>query len=139
MSNAEGPAAQVRVLLVEDESLILDIIRPALEEAGYAVIEASSGHDAVFGLENETQPQIRAVITDVDLGSKVTGWAVAKRARELHADIPVIYMTGGSAHDWSANGVPNSVLISKPFAPVQIIKAISQLLNAASPPPSASA
>jgi DNA-binding LytR/AlgR family response regulator len=78
-------------------------------------------------------------MTDVDLGSKVTGWVVAKRARELDADVPIIYMTGGSAHDWAANGVPNSLLINKSFAPAQIVTAISQLLNAASPPPAASA
>ena len=68
------------------------------------------------------------------MGSKTNGWAVAHRARELHPDVPVIYMTGGSAADWSANGVPNSILVPKPFAPAQIVTAVAQLLNAGNTP-----
>jgi DNA-binding NtrC family response regulator len=71
------------------------------------------------------------LITDVNLGrDKLSGWDVAKRARELNPSVAVIYMTGDSGHDWAANGVPNSVLLLKPFAPAQVVTAVSQLLNA---------
>src|SRR3954454_15465544 len=40
--------------------------------------------------------------------------------------------TGGG--DWPSKGVPNSVLLTKPFAPVQLLTALSNLLNAANPP-----
>jgi hypothetical protein len=43
--------------------------------------------------------------------------------------IPVVYTTGAASADWGSNGVPNSVLLQKPFAPAQIVTAISQLLN----------
>jgi hypothetical protein len=39
-------------------------------------------------------------------------------------------MTGASGDDWGANGVPNSILLAKPFAPAQLVTAVSQLLNA---------
>jgi hypothetical protein len=39
-------------------------------------------------------------------------------------------MTGLAADEWSSRGVPNSVLLQKPFAPAQLITAVSQLLNA---------
>lgn len=42
----------------------------------------------------------------------------------------VIYMTGTHGEEWASKGVPNSVLLVKPFAPAQIVTAISQLLNA---------
>jgi hypothetical protein len=42
-------------------------------------------------------------------------------------------MTGAAAADWSANGVPKSILLNKPFAPAQIVTAVSQLLNASPP------
>jgi DNA-binding response OmpR family regulator len=72
----------------------------------------------------------RALITDVNLGSsKLRGWDVAKHAREINEHIPVVYMTGASAHDWGARGVPNSVLLTKPFANAQVVTAVSQLLN----------
>jgi len=38
-------------------------------------------------------------------------------------------MTGADADGWKSQGVPNSILIEKPFAPAQLITAISQLLN----------
>jgi DNA-binding response OmpR family regulator len=65
---------------------------------------------------------------------KTTGWEVAKHAREISATIPVIYMTGEGAAGWAVNGVPNSILLLKPFAPAQLLTAVSQLLNADTPP-----
>ena len=47
---------------------------------------------------------------------------------------PIVYMTGGHSEGWKSQGVPNSILIEKPFAPAQLVTAISQLLNAGSTP-----
>ena len=60
--------------------------------------------------------------------------AAAKRARELNPATAVIYMTGERGGDWAANGVPNSILLTKPFAPAQAVTAVSQLLNGVPPP-----
>jgi hypothetical protein len=46
----------------------------------------------------------------------------------------VIYMTGAAADQWPVQGVPNSILLAKPFAPAQLVTAISQLLNTGGPP-----
>lgn len=124
------------VLIVEDELLIQELLEAPLTDGGYEVAKASSGEQAISMLEAHGV-EYQALITDVNLGSQtLSGWDVAKRARELNPALPVIYMTGDSAHDWSANGVPNSLLIMKPFAPAQIVTAVSQLLNAtpATPP-----
>lgn len=43
----------------------------------------------------------------------------------------VIYVTGDSAHGWSSQGVPRSVLIGKPFAPAQIVAAVAQAATTA--------
>jgi hypothetical protein len=43
-------------------------------------------------------------------------------------------MTGASAHDWGSKGVPNSVLLTKPFANAQVVTAVSQLLNLGNTP-----
>ena len=58
------------------------------------------------------------------------GWEVARRAREIFPDLPVVYVTSMAAEQWTSQGVPKSILIQKPFAPAQITTAISQLLNA---------
>jgi hypothetical protein len=42
-------------------------------------------------------------------------------------------MTGAAADKWASQGVPNSILLEKPFAPAQLVTALSNLLNAAPP------
>ena len=75
-----------------------------------------------------------ALLTDVRLASDASGWDVARRARELSPAMPIVYLTGDSAADWASQGVPNSVLITKPFALAQVVTAISSLLNTDTPP-----
>jgi CheY-like chemotaxis protein len=126
-------AAMLLILVVEDESLIQDIVREALEDGGFQTEITASGEEAVTLLDKDST-KYRALLTDVHLKGDLTGWDVAKRAREINPEIPVVYMTGAGATDWPSHGVPNSVLLSKPFAPAQVVTAISQLLNQASPP-----
>ena len=77
--------------------------------------------------------EFRALVSDINLGRGPTGWDVARRARELNEHLPVVYMTGGNGHEWASQGVPNSILIGKPFAPAQVVTAVSQLLNTIDP------
>ncbi|GAC1046202.1 hypothetical protein thsrh120_62090 [Rhizobium sp. No.120] len=60
---------------------------------------------------------------------EANGWDLARRARELQPVMPVIYVTGDSAQDWAAQGVPNSVLLQKPFVHAQLVTALTTLLN----------
>lgn len=122
----------VRILVVEDEALIEQLLVAGLEDAGYELSIADNAEDAIAMLEADGA-SYRAVVTDINLApQRLTGWDVAKRAREITADIPIIYMTGASNHEWTSSGVPNSILIAKPFAMGQIVTAVSQLLNASS-------
>jgi hypothetical protein len=61
-----------------------------------------------------------ALVTDVRLTDDLTGWDVARHARELSPAMPVVYLTGDSGVDWASQGVPNSILITKPFALAQV-------------------
>jgi DNA-binding response OmpR family regulator len=117
-----------RVLLVDDEPGILDLLEMVLVEAGFEVLRAASGVQAVRLLDMETG-QIRALVTDVRLPGAVDGWELARRARSLAPQISVVYVTGDSEINWAASGVPNSLLVAKPFAPAQVVTAIASLLN----------
>ena len=130
------PVAPLVVLVVEDEQLLRDLVEPALADAGYSVLLAHNGSEALKYLEERESEEaaLRALVTDVQLGPGPSGWEIAKRARELHPEIPVVYVTGAAAAEWSSKGVPNSLIIQKPFAPAQVVTAVSQLLNA---PPTA--
>lgn len=124
--------SKIVIFVVEDEHLLHPMLEEALEDAGYAVAIAASAEEAMKMLDVRDS-EFRALLTDVNLGSDtLTGWDVAKHAREINDQIPVVYMTGASAHDWASMGVPNSVLINKPFANAQIVTAVSQLLNTGS-------
>ena len=121
----------ILLLLVEDEALIRMHLAEELTDGGFELVVATDGAEAMSELEADAT-RFRGVLTDIRLGKGPDGWEIARHARELVPDIPVVYMSGDSAHEWSAKGVPNSVMVSKPFALVQIITAISTLLNQAS-------
>ncbi|MDP2410310.1 MAG: response regulator [Pseudolabrys sp.] len=106
-----------------------------LEKADFTVIKATKGDQAITTLQREGK-NIRALITDVNLGGGMSGWDVAQTARELNPDLPVIYTTSYGSDEWSAHGVPNSIHITKPFVPAQVITALSQLLNSSHQEPS---
>ena len=88
------------------------------------------------GARHQRQARRKALqrpANDINVPGRLDGWDVAKRARELRPDIPVIYMTGLAADDWASRGVPNSLLLQKPFALAQIVTAVAQMLNTESP------
>jgi DNA-binding response OmpR family regulator len=77
-------AASVVILLVEDEPDVRDLVELALEEGGFSVVTTNRGEEAVTMLEADGAAY-HALISDVNLGrGKLTGWDVAKRARELN-------------------------------------------------------
>jgi CheY-like chemotaxis protein len=57
------------------------------------------------------------------------GWEVARRVREIDPGCQIVYMTGAAADQWASQGVPNSIHLESPFAPAQLVTAISNLLN----------
>jgi len=122
--------SNILLLIVEDEALIAVSLEDALIGAGYDCVVTYSGQAALDQL-NEDAARFRGVLTDIRLGQGPGGWEVGQRARELVPEIPVIYMSGDSAADWPSKGVPNSLMIPKPYAYAQIITAISHMINAA--------
>ena len=121
------------ILVVEDDHLIQSIIEDALKDGGFEIVIASSGEEAL-GLLDGADVKHRALVTDINLGrDKLDGWEVARRAREIDPAFPVVYMSGDSAEDWASKGVPNSIMLAKPFAPAQLVTAVSQLLNSSTP------
>jgi DNA-binding response OmpR family regulator len=118
------------ILVVEDDPLIQSLVEDTLTDGGFEIVMTSSGEDAI-DLLDIGNVDYRAVVTDINLGrDKLTGWDVARHVREIDAQFPVVYMTGADADDWASKGVPNSILLSKPFAQAQLLTAVSQLLNA---------
>ncbi len=109
------------VMLVEDEKLIQGMLQEALSEGGFHPTVAQTASEAIELLNNK-HAEYRALLTDIHLPDELTGWDIARTARELDPAFPVVHMTGsGSAHEWASQGVPNSILLTKPSAPAQLI------------------
>lgn len=122
---------QLIILVVEDDALIQTLVEDVLGDGGFEVVLVDSGEEAIKLLDG-VEPIYRALVTDINLeNGNLAGWDVARHAREVDPNLPVVYMTGDSAVDWAAHGVPNSILLAKPFVPAQLLTAVSQLLNAA--------
>jgi len=117
------------ILVVEDDQLVQSVVEESLSDGGFQIIIVSSGENAVELLD-ASDGRYRALITDIKLGrDSIDGWEVARHAREIDPAFPVIYMSGDSAGDWASKGVPDSIMLGKPFALAQLVTAVSRLLN----------
>ena len=125
-----GPAHPI--LVVEDDYPVQGVVEEILADGGFATDILSSGEEALTlfrsGLKN-----YKALVADVSLKGRLSGWEVATQIRETDPQFPVIYMSGAHAEDWASKGVPNSIILAKPFAPAQLVTGVSQLLNAGKP------
>jgi DNA-binding response OmpR family regulator len=118
----------ILILLVEDEHLIRLNLEEDLADAGFDVVLATNGDEAIAELDLDAA-RFRAVLTDIRLGAGADGWGVARHARESVSGMPIVYISGDSGHDWPVHGVPDSVMVPKPFVAAQILTALSTLLN----------
>ncbi|MGA2995784.1 response regulator [Bradyrhizobium sp.] len=120
------------ILVVEDDELMQSLVEDTLKEGGFEIAVAASGEEAVTLLKGHDR-KYRALVTDIHLKGKMDGWEVAQHAREIEPEFPVVYMSGAAAADWTSKGVPNSIMLDKPFAPAQLLTAVSHLLNKGQP------
>ena len=93
------------VLVVEDDHEIQTIVEDALTEGGFEPAIAPSGEEAVTLLKGR-KTKYRALVTDIHLRGKMDGWDVARQAREIDPEFPVVYLSGKSAADWPSKGRP---------------------------------
>src|ERR1700712_2885950 len=88
------------ILVVEDDPLVRSVIEDALTDGGYRVVAASSGEDAAKLLDTADH-EFRALVTDINLGhDRLSGWEVARQARQIDHTFPVVYMSGESSDAW---------------------------------------
>ena len=121
------------ILVVEDEYPLQGIVEDILIDGGFGADILSSAEEALTLFGSGTK-SYKALVADVNLKGRLNGWEIARRIREIDPAFPIVYMTGAAADQWPSQGVPNSILLQKPFAPAQLVTAVSQLLNAGNPP-----
>ena len=120
------------ILVIEDDDALQVVVEDALSEGGFEAAIAASGEEAVTLLMGQ-KDKYRALVTDINLLGRLNGWEVAKKAREINPQFPIVYVSGAAAADWASKGVPNSIMLEKPFAPAQLVTAVANLLNSGTP------
>src|SRR6476620_5617403 len=100
-------ANQLLILVVEDDPDVQDIVQECLSDGGFEAVIASSGESAIELLD-VAKGKYRALVTDINLRrGRLDGWHVARHAREIEPNFPIVYMSGRDADDWASQGVPN--------------------------------
>lgn len=124
---------QPTVLLVEEEEQARDQMTCALVRAGYLVLSAATGHDAVGSLHAPLEP-IDVVLLDVRL-SDVRGVDLCARMRELHPELTIVACTSGAephdAQELVSLGVRR--YFRKPVAEAELLAVVRAALPAAPP------
>lgn len=115
------------VLIVEDDPANLTFFEIAFEWEGFQVASARSAGEAL-NILGSGFPPVTALVCDIKLGTGLDGWEIARCAREITPDLPIVYVTGDSAHEWGDQGVPNSRLLQKPFKSGELVDVIKELL-----------
>ena len=129
MTNAVGGSETV--LVVEDQPEMRDVATGMLEDLGYTVVEASGGNDALAILE--ANPDIDVLFTDIVMPNGMNGTDLAKAAREIRPDLPVVFTTGYAEAAVLHGGEVkmNSNLVTKPYRRANLAGRLRRALQTA--------
>ncbi len=115
MSEANNP---FRVLVVEDEVLVSDLIADVLVEHGFEVHAVSKAEDALQHLTGGAPCDV--LFTDINLAGQLDGTALARVARKVRPDLAVVYTSGTVIGVDPAAAVPGSSFVPKPYDPEKV-------------------
>lgn len=115
-----------KILIIDDEYPVRDVIKIALTENGYTVIEASDGKEGIQVFQ-DSLPDI--VLTDVKM-PELSGIEVTKKIKEIKADVDVIIMTGYGTEDLVIEALRSgaSNYIKKPISFNELLNIINNLI-----------
>lgn len=121
-------ACPAKVLVVEDEELISEMIGEALSDSGFQVCVAADATEALEHLAEGFSPDV--LFTDINLPGDMDGSLLAFALRKLCPDLPVVYASAA----WDAlnniRTVPGSVFVPKPYSPRNVCSLLTRLTSA---------
>jgi CheY-like chemotaxis protein len=128
MMNETNRSCRARVLVVEDEELISEMIGEALADSGFQVCVAADASQALEHLADGFAPDV--LFTDINLPGDMDGSLLAFAARKLCPNLPVVYASAA----WDAlnniRTVPGSVFVPKPYSPRKICSLLTRMIAA---------
>src|SRR5437899_9844798 len=118
-------------LVVDDDPKILELVRAYLQRAGYAVVTAVDGEDALRKIEAR-RPNL--VVLDVML-PRVDGLVLARHLRDERANLPILMMSARGTVSDRITGLVEGAddYLAKPFSPAELVARVNALMRRSSP------
>jgi two-component system, cell cycle sensor histidine kinase and response regulator CckA len=127
--SSDAPGGTETILVVEDEEMLRDLLKMALEKKGYSVITAADGEEAVLKYSNAEQ-EIHLVLSDFGL-PKVNGDQVYYTLKEIHPSVKMIlasgYLEPAQKNEIMSAGVTD--FIQKPYLLNEVLQKIRQAID----------
>ncbi len=128
-TEVDPPGGTETILIAEDEVIVRSILCEELSEKGYNVLEASDCDEAILICEKHSGP-IHLMLTDVVM-PKMSGPELAKRLKELHPDMKLLYISGYMDNTTNLNGVLEEGVpfLQKPFTSDVLLRKVRDVLD----------
>jgi len=121
-----GARPNLRILAVDDEPAMGNMIRRILRPDGHTVVAVTAGEEALRFLETEP---FDVVISDVGMGRGMNGWELATEVHRRQPELPVVLATG-----WGATIDPSEArtkgihaVLAKPYPPADLLTILARL------------
>jgi DNA-binding response OmpR family regulator len=117
-----------RVLLVDDDVALLDVLSLSMSEAGYEIVTARDGAEALAAIVGRSAPDV--VVSDVNM-PRMDGFALCKRVREAGNDVPIVLLTSRDGEIDEALGLELGAddYVIKPFSTRVLLARVAALLR----------
>jgi len=117
----------MKILVVDDEGIVLDSCRRVLEEDGFDVLLVTSADKAISAIEDE-EPSV--LLMDVKMPLR-DGMDLMREVKERWPSIPIIVMSGYHTTETieEANKMGASAFINKPFTPDELLETVQKVVQ----------
>ena len=114
-----------KVLFVEDEELVSELMAEVLDEQGFNVHAVENGDAALEYLQSGAEVDV--LFTDINMPGTIDGAALAVEARNLRPDLPIVYASGRFNPSDLNPLVPRSLFLPKPYDPIEACTLLNRL------------
>jgi two-component system cell cycle sensor histidine kinase/response regulator CckA len=112
-------------LLVEDEFLLADMVAHVLGDHGFEVFTVANAQDALRHLTCGSPCDV--LLTDIKLEGSIDGTALARLARALRPNLPVVYASGSYRTIEELDAVSGAIFVAKPYNPDKLCEMLSEM------------
>jgi len=124
-----NPSAGKAILVAEDEEDVRLVVSEALTAAGFRVLEAETGSQALRLLE--ANAGIHLLFTDIMMPGGMDGFELAHRAKQLRPDLRVVYTSGFVKElPWGEHGIGHGPMLRKPYRDRDLVAEVNRVLAA---------